>query len=440
MFNLTQNQFAQLPVLGQLDELGFGSNVIAAAVSNSATGALVPLVPGQPVKVANEGSPLPTVLPLAANSDVTDGFIAYNVKDAAFAADQRLELAIGGSVMYMNSGAAITRWGQVEVVYNTVGNVIASAGVNPVIGFAFDQATAANQLIRVYIENTAEVATTIGSISGLQAALNALQAPVLPYEAETSITTSVGGTLTAAGIVGKLIKRSGPTAAFSDATDTALAIVAALNTYVAGSSFEVKIKNTTVYPMTITAGSGVTLTGTAVIQGNSVATYLVTITSTTAVAMEFVQAASYINGGSSVLPVSIGASATVTTAQAGTTFLLNTAAGSVATLPAATGSGSKYVFVVSTTATSNAHKILAASTADFIIGLAAGFHTTTTTIFASPGATNHSIQMPFTGTQPSGGFIGDKFEFQDIGANLWECTGMFQAGTAPTTPFSTADS
>ena len=139
-------------------------------------------------------------------------------------------------------------------------------------------------------------------------------------------------------------------------------------------------------------------------------------------------------------PLVAGATKTLTVANNNQTVLLGTAAGSVVTLPAATGSGVKFHFVVSTTTTSGAHKILAASSSDFLNGLAIGENAGTCKAFASAAATNHSIQMPFTGTQPSGGFIGDYFDFQDIAANLWQVNGMYQAGTTPTTPFSTATS
>lgn len=135
-----------------------------------------------------------------------------------------------------------------------------------------------------------------------------------------------------------------------------------------------------------------------------------------------------------------GAALPVTAAMSGKVILLDTAAGTTATLPAATGSGNRYKFIVSTTTTSGAHKILAASVSDFINGIAMGFTGSTAKVFASAAATNHSIQMPFAGSQPSGGFIGDYFNFVDIGANLWSCDSMYQAGTTPTTPFSSATS
>lgn len=147
------------------------------------------------------------------------------------------------------------------------------------------------------------------------------------------------------------------------------------------------------------------------------------------------------SGGSIQAPVAAGTTLAVTAAMAGSTILLNQAAGSTITLPAATGSGATYNFVVTTTASSNAHKILAASSSDFIAGNAVGHVAAGTTLtFSANAATMHSVQMPFAGTQPSGGFIGDWFTFTDSAANLWTVKGMYQAGTTATTPFSTATS
>lgn len=137
-------------------------------------------------------------------------------------------------------------------------------------------------------------------------------------------------------------------------------------------------------------------------------------------------------------PVTAGA--TLTAPANNATILLNTAAGSVVTLPAATGSGVNYRFRTTTTTTSGAHKILAASSSDFLQGIVIGETGGTCKSFASGNATNHSLQMPFSGSQPSGGFIGDYFDVQDIAPNLWQVNGMYQAGTTPTTPFSTATS
>lgn len=134
-------------------------------------------------------------------------------------------------------------------------------------------------------------------------------------------------------------------------------------------------------------------------------------------------------------PFNCGATCTITSGMAGATINLNVAAGSVATLPAASGSGNHYYFVVTTTVSSNADKILAASTSDKLQGTAIGWTGSTAKVFACLGNTS-AIQMPFAGTQPSGGFLGDTFRYTDVGTNLWQVDSVYQAGVTPTTPCS----
>jgi hypothetical protein len=136
-------------------------------------------------------------------------------------------------------------------------------------------------------------------------------------------------------------------------------------------------------------------------------------------------------------PIAVGASLT---AAVGGTYLLNTAAGSVLTLPAMTGSGATYEVIVTTATTSNAHKILAASGSDFLIGTAIGQNSNTPKMFQGAAATYHSIQMPFSGSQPSGGLVGDRYVIKDVAANLAEVTGTYSAAATPTTPFNAATS
>lgn len=115
------------------------------------------------------------------------------------------------------------------------------------------------------------------------------------YVANTAISTVGAGTLTAAAIVGGLITRSGSTAAFTDTTDTAAAIVAAIETAggvpEAGMSFYLKIINTTAFLDTLAGGSNVTLAGISAIPGISTLTALVTLTSLTAVSIRGVEVA-----------------------------------------------------------------------------------------------------------------------------------------------------
>lgn len=134
-------------------------------------------------------------------------------------------------------------------------------------------------------------------------------------------------------------------------------------------------------------------------------------------------------------PRACGATCALAATDSFKTILLNTAAGSVATLPTATGTGNIYRFVVSTAVTSNADKVLLATVTDSIIGTAVGQNANTAKVFVG-SATVHSLQMPFAGTQPSGGFLGDSYMCQDIAAGIYECNGNYSAGVTPTTPFS----
>ncbi|MFA7278764.1 MAG: hypothetical protein WC100_01605 [Sterolibacterium sp.] len=124
-----------------------------------------------------------------------------------------------------------------------------------------------------------QLQTSTGAIAALADAAN------VPAVINTAISTAGNGTLSAAGIVGGVITRTGPSADFTDATATAVQIVAALVAYVEDMSFVLSIRNATIYSQTITAASGVTLSGTAYVTGGTEAKYLVTITSPTAVTM-----------------------------------------------------------------------------------------------------------------------------------------------------------
>lgn len=179
--------------------------------------------------------------------------------------------------------------------------------------------------------------TTTGAIAALAADT------VLPPVINTAISTVGAGTLTAAGIVGGLITRTGSVAAFTDTTDTAVNIVAALTAYVAAESFYLRIKNQTNFAETLAAGAGVTLSGTSVIiPPNSVGTYLVTIDSTTAVTMLHVATAPLSNGTPRVIT-------TLSTVGAGTI----TAAGIAGGFTSRTGSQSATPFTDTTDTASN---------------------------------------------------------------------------------------
>src|SRR5262245_1031000 len=73
-------------------------------------------------------------------------------------------------------------------------------------------------------------------------------------DATTNIPPSGDGFLTAAGMVGGVITRSGAPAAFTDTTATAAAIVSAIPNATAGQAFYLSVVNTTAFPETVAAG------------------------------------------------------------------------------------------------------------------------------------------------------------------------------------------
>ena len=137
----------------------------------------------------------------------------------------------------------------------------------------------------------------------------------LPLEANTAITTVGAGTLSAAGIVGRLITRSGSTAAYSDATDTAANIIAALPNANIGDSFEFTVKNTVAFAETITAGTGVTLAGLVVVPPLSVGRFLVKLDSLTAVTITGISMAPLCNLPASKYATAALATGTLTAGQ-----------------------------------------------------------------------------------------------------------------------------
>jgi len=101
----------------------------------------------------------------------------------------------------------------------------------------------------------------------------------------TAITTVGAGVLTAAGLVGGVITRSGPVAAYSDTTATAALIAAAMPGAPIGQAWYLVIKNTVAFPQTIVGGVGVTVSGNSIIPHNSAGVFLVTLTGAATVTM-----------------------------------------------------------------------------------------------------------------------------------------------------------
>lgn len=105
---------------------------------------------------------------------------------------------------------------------------------------------------------------------------------------ETTVTTEETAdavTYTAAELLGGLILRDPAGGARSDVTPTAALIIAAITQAGVGNSFEFTIRNTAdgAETITLTAGTGVTLSGTMTIAQNNSKRFLCVVTSSTTV-------------------------------------------------------------------------------------------------------------------------------------------------------------
>jgi hypothetical protein len=122
------------------------------------------------------------------------------------------------------------------------------------------------------------------------------------------------------------------------------------------------------------------------------------------------------------------------------TVLLDTAAGTIITLPASTGGGARFRFLVSVIATSNSHKIQVANASDTMTGAIlavsddAGFPVKGYTADATAGADTITLNRTTTGSTIKGEWI----EVEDYAANKWAVRGMIAATGTEATPFSAA--
>lgn len=121
--------------------------------------------------------------------------------------------------------------------------------------------------------------------------------------------------------------------------------------------------------------------------------------------------------------------------HANRTITLNRAAGIAITLPAATGTGDKYRFVVGTTFTGNC-TIDAASSSDKFTGHAIlAQDSADTVVHFGTAAGTDKLTMYTAANNTTGGIKGAIAEFEDIAVNLWSVYFVSEAGGTEATPF-----
>lgn len=136
-----------------------------------------------------------------------------------------------------------------------------------------------------------------------------------------------------------------------------------------------------------------------------------------------------------------GAALTLTRAlHDGKVIALDTLAGTIITLPVATGSGMRVRCIITVIATSVSHKIQVTGAADTMTGMImsvsddAGFPVKGYTADATAGADTITLNRSTTGSTVKGEWI----DLIDIAANVWAVAGMIAATGTEATPFSSA--
>lgn len=149
------NQFAQTAERGQIALLNADSFILSAVVDASIP-AQSTLKTGDLVKIVGTSKGVPHVIPTTAAADTPFGFVVFNaVKNDGFKAGDRVEIMFTGGWMYMIASAAITAGSQ--VIYTPASGQVTAAVGSPssngaIVGVALDAASAAGDLIRVYVK------------------------------------------------------------------------------------------------------------------------------------------------------------------------------------------------------------------------------------------------------------------------------------------------
>lgn len=135
--------------------------------------------------------------------------------------------------------------------------------------------------------------------------------------------------------------------------------------------------------------------------------------------------------------IAVGSSKTLNQVEhANRTFKLDTAAGSTAILPAATGSGAKYTFIVTALATSNSHIVKVANASDSMQGFAYLRDDTSDNAVAFYATAGTSDTVTLNRSTTGSVVIGEVITVTDIAANRYQVQAFLANTGTPATPFS----
>jgi hypothetical protein len=146
---INPNQFAIEPYLGQVD-MRYAYNTVSVQIGSTQSTALYP---GAAVKMVDSAGGVPKVVACALATDEVLGFINYDIKSQTFPAGAGAQISMSGNVIFLYATAAISRGTRVVLDLSTNGGVKAAngSGGETIVGWAFDKASAAGELIRVFL-------------------------------------------------------------------------------------------------------------------------------------------------------------------------------------------------------------------------------------------------------------------------------------------------
>lgn len=164
-----------------------------------------------------------------------------------------------------------TMIGEETKVYGNSGVALGSLAVVGVDGSPVNNAMALGAGSATKIANTAKIGNALTDVS--------ISGKIFSRQVFGSDSTGAGVTLSVANFVAAtLLTRSGPGGIFSDTTPTAAAIVAAIPGCEVGTGYDLYVKNTTAFTMTLVAGSGITLSGTTTVTATQTRLYKIQVT------------------------------------------------------------------------------------------------------------------------------------------------------------------
>lgn len=144
------NQFVQTPMVGSVDLTVF-PNILAVRINPAYVVATYPLVAGQFFKIVDVAGEIPIVEP-AAVTERADGCAIHTQKRDSFLPGDVIDLACVGSVVFLESSAAIAGGAKVQNT-PTGPNVqtLASLATNCQVGKVITKSAAAG-IVRVQID------------------------------------------------------------------------------------------------------------------------------------------------------------------------------------------------------------------------------------------------------------------------------------------------